>query len=88
MAKIEMLTLAEAALELRCSQTTIRRWMQRGVLKAHRVGGIGRPLFSRADLRAALVEMVGDGKTPQDQISKRIDRIVREVRAQHAQRAR
>lgn len=78
------LTVAEAARELRCSPSTIRRWVRNRVLKAHRIGATGRLRFTPEDLRAVLVPMAVGGTAQAKQVTQRIDRIVREVRAQQA----
>ena len=45
-----MLTVGEAARELRCSRVTIWRMVKRGELKRYQRGKIGPTMFRRADV--------------------------------------
>lgn len=50
----DLLTIDEAAARLRCSTKTLRRWVQRGVLKERRVGS-GRLLFVMPELASVIL---------------------------------
>ncbi|WP_157408323.1 helix-turn-helix domain-containing protein [Actinoplanes sp. N902-109] len=45
-------TYAEAAIVLRVAESTLRRWVSRGLVPCHRAGRLVR--FTEADLTAAL----------------------------------
>lgn len=47
---VEFLTLAEVADVLRCSRSTVYKWVESGRLEANRIGG--RLIFDRAKLLA------------------------------------
>jgi len=51
-----MLTTGEVARIFRRHVNTVRRWSERGVLKAYRIGPRGRRRFRREDAAALLLE--------------------------------
>ena len=51
-----MLTTSEVALQLNVHINTVRRWSNRGIIKAYRIGPRGDRRFRREDIASFLTE--------------------------------